>query len=128
MHLIRIENMVESGTPDVEGCYDGLSFWLELKSTKRPRFLKTPVRFPTRPEQIDWSLARLAAGGSAGFLLSVANGNGSARAVYLIGGWHGPALHRGLTEEALMKYSSISSVKPTPLDVIQAATRLRQEP
>ena len=33
-HLVRIENKVGPGIPDVNGCYKGIEFWLELKVSK----------------------------------------------------------------------------------------------
>ena len=33
-HLVRIENKVGPGIPDVNGCYKGIEFWLELKVIK----------------------------------------------------------------------------------------------
>lgn len=120
--------MLGEGMPDVEGCYCGEHFWLELKSARRPRRPSSAVRFRTRPGQIEWAQTRIAAGGATGFLLLVTNANNSARCVYLIGGWHGPALHRGLTEATLESYSVLASVRPSQLDVIiAAANKLRHE-
>lgn len=33
-HLVRIENRSLPGVPDVNGCYNGVEFWLELKVIK----------------------------------------------------------------------------------------------
>ena len=33
-HLVRIENRSTPGVPDVNGCYNGIEFWLELKVIK----------------------------------------------------------------------------------------------
>ncbi len=33
-HLVRIENKASPGVPDVNGCYDGVEFWIELKVIK----------------------------------------------------------------------------------------------
>ena len=33
-HLVRIENKSSPGVPDVNGCYKGIEFWLELKVIK----------------------------------------------------------------------------------------------
>ena len=126
LHMSRIENMLEAGTPDVEGCYRGHSFWMELKSAKRPRFPQTPVRFPTRDEQIEWLQCRVDTGGAASFLLSVNTGNGSGRCVYLVAGWYGHQLHKGLTEEHIGVYSVLTSVRPTALEVIRAACKVKR--
>ena len=33
-HLVRIENKASPGIPDVNGCYKGIEFWIELKVIK----------------------------------------------------------------------------------------------
>ena len=33
-HLVRIENKACPGVPDVNGCYNGVEFWIELKVIK----------------------------------------------------------------------------------------------
>ena len=33
-HLVRIENKSGPGVPDVNGCYKGIEFWIELKVIK----------------------------------------------------------------------------------------------
>ena len=33
-HLVRIENKAGPGVPDVNGCYKGIEFWIELKVIK----------------------------------------------------------------------------------------------
>ena len=34
-HLVRVENAVEAGTPDVNYCIDGAEGWIELKQLDR---------------------------------------------------------------------------------------------
>jgi hypothetical protein len=53
----RIENALTRGTPDVNGCYDGLDYWLELK------ILDDKNRCVLRPEQLLWHRKRQAHGG-----------------------------------------------------------------
>lgn len=61
-HLPRVHwQSVEShgtgrGTPDVEGCHDGVSFWVECKAT-------SGWSVTLRPEQVAWHLRRARAGG-----------------------------------------------------------------
>lgn len=53
--LMRVENSVCPGTPDVNGCYRGVEFWIELKKVPRPRRTTTPVRIPHfTPQQRAW--------------------------------------------------------------------------
>ena len=53
VHWVRLENVVTSGLPDLEGAYSDQSAWLELK--ERPR-VTAPVY--VRPSQRNWWLER----------------------------------------------------------------------
>lgn len=53
----RIENALTRGTPDVNGCFDGMDYWLELK------ILDDKHRCELRPEQLLWHRKRQAHGG-----------------------------------------------------------------
>lgn len=72
-HLVRVENAIAEGTPDVNGCWRGAEFWWELKYLEGwPKRARTPVRIPHyTKEQRLWLLARGQAGGSACLLLRV---------------------------------------------------------
>lgn len=72
-HLVRIENLTEKGTPDVEGSIRGVGFWIELKEIPAwPIRPETPVRIPHyKPEQRLWIRARTLAGGRVFLLLRV---------------------------------------------------------
>ena len=40
-HIFRIENSIHLGTPDVNGCRNGIDFWIELKYLEKwPKLLK----------------------------------------------------------------------------------------
>ena len=41
-HLTRFENWVMPGVPDVHGCKDGISFWIELKVMKGNKINLSP--------------------------------------------------------------------------------------
>ena len=71
LHMMRIENAIERGTPDVYGCYMGWHFWLELKVADRPVRSKTPVRIQYRAGQEDWHIRHRAACGNSYVLLQV---------------------------------------------------------
>ena len=55
-HFQRIENRVSSGTPDCYLCHNGLSVFVELKTTKNNRV-------SMRPSQIAWNLSHSRAKG-----------------------------------------------------------------
>lgn len=74
MHLERVENAVNSGTPDVAGCLAGRHFWVELKTCDMPARPDTPVRAGVRVEQRDWHLSAYAAGSlMTYFLIQIGN-------------------------------------------------------
>jgi hypothetical protein len=83
--LTRIENMVDEGTPDVDGCINGPQVWIELKSCDRPARASTPIRPKTRPSQSDWHRERTAAGCHHNFVL-IQVGEASQAKFYLIPG------------------------------------------
>ena len=61
IHLVRVENLIEQGTPDLNCCYEGVEFWLELKADdgRIPRLSKY---------QIAWHYRRHKAGGKSWIL------------------------------------------------------------
>ena len=55
-HLIRVESNTINGIPDINGCWAGKEFWIELKSDK--------VRYPKLSKwQISWINKRISVGG-----------------------------------------------------------------
>lgn len=75
-HAVRIENLVDRGTPDVNfKIKDGAEGWLELKQLDDwPKRLDTIVSMKRyTQEQRLWLLTRAEAGGKAGLLLKVKN-------------------------------------------------------
>lgn len=111
LFLQRIENGLERGTPDVEGCLHGQSFWLELKSAVRPTRPTTNLPFPCkdRPEQFDWQADRWKARFTrAGWLLLV-TGLAKPRAVYFVSGEHARRFEQGVTERELEELNGLTS-------------------
>ena len=53
----RVENALTRGTPDVNGCYEGHEYWLELK------VLDAKNKCELRPEQYLWHRKRQEHGG-----------------------------------------------------------------
>lgn len=86
LHMTRVENTLEEGFPDVEGCWDGGAFWIELKSVARPARETTRVLAPDdiRPKQPPWLTKRWCAGGNAFMLIQVGERSKARR--YLIPG------------------------------------------
>jgi len=76
--LTRIENAVQVGTPDVNGCVRRTDFWLELKNLERAPKKPTPqnphciVKLPryTQAQRL-WHRRRGRAGGRTGVLLRI---------------------------------------------------------
>lgn len=58
MHWSRIESWASPGIPDLNGCYQGYEFWIELKVRRSKRII-------VRPHQIAWHYNRIRAGGSS---------------------------------------------------------------
>lgn len=61
-HAIRLENRAGGGVPDVHMVWDGLPFWIELKTTN-----SNTVK--VSPHQIAWHTAYSARGGLSFFLV-----------------------------------------------------------
>lgn len=69
----RIENLLGSGTPDVNFCSGGFECWIEIKSPKEPRRAATPLfgsNHRISQEQMNWALRQRRAGGRCYFLIS----------------------------------------------------------
>lgn len=58
----RIENMTENGTPDVNGCFLGRDYWIELKVCSN-KAKERNVRTLLSEEQLVWHFRRVNAGG-----------------------------------------------------------------
>lgn len=121
LHMTRQENLVAVGQPDVEGCYSGSQFWLELKHAARPARATTKLRFgsPIKQNQIEWHRERAGAGGRVYYLISV--GSGHERRIYLIPWSRGPEmLDHGVTEKQLDEWNELDS--PAPFKVVLTAS------
>ena len=63
VHWQRIETgALQQGVPDVNACYGGHEFWLELKCTNTDRVSLSPF-------QVSWHMRRAAAGGRSWILV-----------------------------------------------------------
>lgn len=73
VHLQRIEDKLSQGVPDVNGCWQGREFWIELKRLDAwPKRPQTVVRIPHYTnEQRLWIRRRGRAGGNALLLVQI---------------------------------------------------------
>jgi len=107
LHMCRVENSVGLGYPDVEGCYNGCGFNVELKAVARPKRKTTKIKVRFEEEQIPWLRKRWNVGGSCWVLLRV--GSGRSARHYLIPGIDAGLLQEGLTESQINHQSRIAS-------------------
>lgn len=77
----RIENVHGGGVPDVHVIWDGLPFWIELKTTKSNAV-------SLRSHQVAWNMQYWSRGGACFFLVKSL----SDRSLHLFGGDQGPCL------------------------------------
>lgn len=115
-HIDRVD--AEDRT-DVDGCFAGHAYWIELKTEARPVRRGTLIRVGLSTGQVDWLQARGEAGAKVWVLVQV--GSGAAARRYLV--WYAAAemVRRGVTEACL---DSLSSVEPkgTAKRIIAAAS------
>lgn len=120
-HIQRIEDATKSGTPDVEGCIGGRSFWIELKVAYEQRTRGT-VRVKTTAAQVYFALKRREVGGLSWYLIRV--GTHPNWGHYLIPGQHAEKLlDAPVSLEWLRDFSAIDP-KSRPEDIMMAASRV----
>lgn len=70
LHMQRIESSTGSGVPDIEGCWAGESFWIELKAVDvKPTKPGAKAGVKIRPAQINWLERRWNVAGNAYILI-----------------------------------------------------------
>ncbi len=99
LHMRRVENLVSTGDPDVDGCYEGDYFEVELKGCNRPARPETELDYEVRVSQIAWHRRRGRAGGNTWLYIRV--GMGKDLAKYLVPGRFVKAVAQGMTEGEL---------------------------
>lgn len=104
LHMERVENLLDKGWPDVDGCYNERGFQVELKTVGRPARRTTAVfhHRDYREGQVEWLERRWAAGGSCFVLIQVGNGHDARR--YLLRG-DKARIAPGSTEDDLLALS-----------------------
>lgn len=99
-HLVRVENLVVEGTPDVNYAISGCEGWIELKSTAAlPARAKTAVfgsAYNLSPAQIEWIVQRCRARGTV-FILARA-----AQTVWLVPGHHATCFNAAASGDLAM--------------------------
>jgi hypothetical protein len=105
LHMRRVENLVSEGDPDVDGCWEGRYFEIELKGCDRPK-RGGPLDFDLRQSQALWHRKRWHCGGNLWLYVRVGSHRQMAR--YLLPGALTYELHLkqkfkdGITEEDLL--------------------------
>lgn len=120
LHMRRVENRVSEGDPDVDGCFDGDYFELELKGCNRPKDPATPLDFEVRQAQVLWHRKRWKVGGRVWLYVRVGVGRDVRR--YLVPGSMTGIVRDGVTEERL---AALSVLRPdhSVLELLRRAVR-----
>ncbi len=98
----RVENMVGDGDPDVDGCWKGRYFELELKGCDRPA-KDGSLNFDVRQSQVIWHRRRWKCGGNIWLYIRVGKGRDVRR--YLVPGNLTGQVKEGMTEADLARVS-----------------------
>lgn len=118
VHMRRVENRVGDGDPDVDGCFDGRYFELELKGCDRPK-LGGKLDFEVRQSQLIWHRKRWRVGGNCWIYVRVGRDRSILR--YLVPGMYAPEMREGVDEQRLAELSAINPTH-TPMQLIERAT------
>jgi len=118
----RVENMVAKGWPDVNGCWDGYEFWIELKVVpKRPKTDRGGITVTFQSEQPDWLETRWRVGGACFVLVQVGMGHEAKR--YLIPGNCVYLFNGTVIDESLLDELSVCKPKDKARQIIKKARR-----
>lgn len=120
LHMRRVENMVSTGDPDVDGCWNGDYFELELKGCDRPAKPGSILNFEIRQSQVLFHRKRVRAGGRIWVYIRVGKGLSTAR--YLIPSNFLQQIQEGVQEEVL---ASMAVLPPnhTAIEMLRRAIR-----
>lgn len=114
--LMRVENSVGSGTPDVYGCLQGTSFWLELKALALPKNERR-VSIGLSPAQISWLYNHYRAGGRSGALIQY--GSGADKMLFVVPGRE-ILPFQDFVSLSYLRFAGKQLDKAAPLEVIHA--------
>ncbi len=116
LHMERVENSTKPNTPDVNGCYRGYTFHVELKSLASVADLRRKLTIG----QAMWAYSRSVAGGASYILIEIA---GKRR--YLIPGNCALALLEPIQEPQLND-ASIMNATDAPIECLMAICGIGQ--
>lgn len=102
LHMRRVENLASDGDPDVDGCWQGRYFELELKGCDRPA-RDGSLDFDVRQSQVVWHRRRWRCGGNVWLYVRVGKGRDVRR--YLVPGSLTGQVKAGVTEAELAALS-----------------------
>lgn len=103
LDISRVENIAARATADIDGCNDGVGFWMEQKVLKDIRKDGSGGRLRFEHGQREWLQRRWAAKGQAFALIE-----GHQQALYLIPGCFCPALPlEGVVETQRLEFLSV---------------------
>lgn len=122
LHMRRVENMVSTGDPDVDGCWNGDYFELELKGCDRPVRADSLLTFDIRQSQVLFHRKRWRAGGRIWIYIRVGKDRATMR--YLIPSSHMQELSLGVTEERLRQMTALPLVHDQ-MDLLRMAVTKR---
>jgi hypothetical protein len=104
----RIENAIGKGTPDVEGCIAGETFWCELKVAYE--MANNMLRVRITADQVRRALRREKAGGRSWVLVRVCGRTWRENRHFLISGQDAEELLNPLSRDRMLE---LSQVDPT---------------
>jgi hypothetical protein len=117
LHMRRVENLVGDGDPDVDGCWRGRYFELELKGCDRPT-KDGRLDFDVRQSQVVWHRRRWRCGGNIWLYVRVGKGRDVRR--YLVPGGLTGRVKEGVTEAELAAMSLLPA-DHRPTDLLERA-------
>lgn len=103
-HVVRIENAVAKGTPDVHGTIDGRSFWCELKVAYE--MAGDNLRVKIEQTQVNFAIRQRRAGGRAWVLVRVTGKTWRDNRHYLIDGRDAQELRLPIARSRLEELSA----------------------
>lgn len=103
----RIENAVGKGTPDVEGCIGGDTFWCELKVAYE--MAGDMLRIRITADQVRRALRRVRTGGRSWVLVRVCGPTWRLNRHYLVAGEHAEELMEPVPRARLEELSAVPS-------------------
>lgn len=119
LHMERIENLVGGGRPDINGCYDGVVFDIELKRVHK-LVHGTRVKVKFQPMQKPWLKKRWSVGGLSWLLIALGEGRSVRR--FLVRGCDVEGLED--CEISHLEDISVIAENAKPIDILETACML----